>query len=164
MIYDAIGIYTISMNPRERPSDLLFMKGADNMKVLLIEPHKPPKPIVLDGSLASMQNTVGGTIQAVYPFSESVALVCNDEGKLLGLPLNRALHYEDTGKIYDIICGTFFLCAAPSDSDSFASLNDEQVAKYTEKFSIPESFVHVNGELLCIPDAERYVKEVQEND
>lgn len=38
-----------------------------------------------------MQEIVGGTIQVLYPFAEPVALVCNDEGKLLGLPLNRAL-------------------------------------------------------------------------
>ncbi len=133
------------------------------MKVLLIEPHEPPKPIVLDGSLASMQDAVGGTIQAVYSFSESVVLVCNDEGKLLGLPLNRALRGEETGEVYDIICGTFFLCAAPPDSDSFASLNDEQIVRYTEKFSVPESFIRVNGELVCIPDVEKYVKEVHKN-
>ncbi len=133
------------------------------MKVLLIEPHKQPKPIVLDGSLASMQDAVGGTIQAVYPFTEHVALVCNDEGKLLGLPLNRALRNEETGEIYDIICGTFFLCAAPPDSDSFASLNDEQLTRYMEKFSVPESFIRVNGELICIPDPGKYVKEVHKN-
>lgn len=135
------------------------------MKILLIDPHKPPESVVLDGSLTSMQNAVGGTIQAVYPFSESVALVCNDEGKLLGLPLNRALRDEETGKVYDIICGTFFLCAAPSDSENFESLTDEQLVRYTERFRTPESFVCVNGELLCIPDVDvmEYGKEDQKN-
>ena len=92
------------------------------MKVLLIEPHKPPYPLEIDGTLAAMKKTVGGTIQAVYPFSDPVALVCNDEGKLLGLSLNRALYHPETDELYDIIAGTFFLCGAPSDADSFASL------------------------------------------
>lgn len=60
----------------------------------------------IDGSLKSMQEAVGGTIQALYPFEEPVALICNDEGKLLGLPLNRALRDEE-GRIYDIIRDIF---------------------------------------------------------
>ena len=33
-----------------------------------------------------MQAIVGGQIQALYPWEDSVALICNDEGKLLRLP------------------------------------------------------------------------------
>ena len=61
------------------------------MRILLVEPGKTPVLKEIDGSLKSMQEIVGGTIQVLYPFAEPVALVCNDEGKLLGLPLNRAL-------------------------------------------------------------------------
>ena len=61
--------------------------------------------------------------------------VCNDEGKLLNLPLNRALR-DSNGAIYDIVAGTFFLCAAPADSDHFESLTDEQVQIYLERFAI----------------------------
>jgi len=32
-----------------------------------------------------------------------VALICNDEGKLQGLPLNRGLR-DERGELYDIIC------------------------------------------------------------
>ncbi|WP_449290720.1 DUF3846 domain-containing protein, partial [Oscillibacter ruminantium] len=69
------------------------------MKILLIEPEKAPRTMELDGSLKSMQALVGGTIQAIYPFAEEIALVCNDDGKLLGLPLNRALRDSATGAI-----------------------------------------------------------------
>ena len=75
----------------------------------------------IDAGLESMQKIVDGSIQAIYPFDEPVALICNEEGKLLNLPLNRALR-DDKGNIYDIISGTFFLCAAPPDSDRFAGL------------------------------------------
>ena len=42
-----------------------------------------------------LQAAVGGDIQAVYPYEDPVALICNEEGKLLGLPLNRALFDDD---------------------------------------------------------------------
>ncbi len=35
------------------------------MRILLIEPHKPPYPLEIDETLAAMKNLVGGTIQAV---------------------------------------------------------------------------------------------------
>lgn len=82
------------------------------MHILLVEPQKRPRLHDIPGDLTSMQALVGGAIQAVYPFDEPVALICHEEGKLLGLPQNRALRHPDTGEIYDIICGTFFLCAA----------------------------------------------------
>ena len=123
------------------------------MKVLVIEPHKPPYPLEMDGTLAAMKNLVGGTIQAVYPFEESIALICNDEGKLLGLPLNRALYHQETGELYDVIAGTFFLCGAPPDADHFTSLTAEQLEKYSQYFHSPETFIRVNGQIVAIPEA-----------
>ena len=49
--------------------------------------------------LESLQHEVGGYIEAIYPYKDPAALVCNEEGKLEGLPLNRALRDED-GDIY----------------------------------------------------------------
>ena len=111
------------------------------MKILLIEPEKIPRPLEIEPSLKSMQKLVGGPIQAVYPFEELVALICHEEGKLLGLPLNRALRSPETGAIYDIIAGPFFLCAAPPDSDHFESLTEEQLKRYTKHFFSVEYFV-----------------------
>lgn len=110
------------------------------MRILLIEPGKPPISTTVDDSLEAMQAIVDGYIQAVYPFEEPVALVCNEEGKLLGLPLNRALRHPETGVIYDIIAGTFFLCSAPPDSDHFESMSEEQITQYTDCFKHPEIF------------------------
>ena len=122
------------------------------MKILLIEPHKPPYPLEIDETLAEMKKFVGGTIQAVYPFSDPVALICNDEGKLLGLPLTWALYHPETGELYDIIAGIFFLCGAPPDADRFASLTNEQLEKYTQYFHTPESFMRINGQIVAIPE------------
>ena len=105
----------------------------------------------LEDSLGAMQRCVGGTIEAVYePGGRDAALICNDEGKLLNLPLNRALRDEE-GEIYDIIVGTFFVCGAPPDSESFTSLTDEQVDYWLKRFAKPEFFVNINGQFICIP-------------
>ena len=47
------------------------------MKILMVEPGKAPKEKNISGTLDSMQEAVGGTIQATYPFDEPVALICN---------------------------------------------------------------------------------------
>ena len=120
------------------------------MRVLIVEPEKKPYAKEIDGKLETMQKLVGGLIQVLYPFEDRVALVCNDEGKLLGLPLNRALRGEN-GQPYDIISGTFFLCAAPADSDDFQSLTEEQVARYKALYHTPEIFINLGGQILCVP-------------
>ena len=120
------------------------------MQVVIVEPEKKPVVQNIDDTLTSMQQIVGGTIQAVYPFEEPVALICNDEGKLLNLPLNRALR-DSNGAIYDIVVGTFFLCTAPVDSDRFESLTDEQSQTCLERFAMPERFIMVNGDIVVLP-------------
>ena len=106
------------------------------MKILLIHPGESPCPAEISGSLESMQKTVGGPIQAIYPFKEPIALICHEEGKLIGLPLNRLLLNENS-LVYDVVVGTFFLCAAPADSENFVSLSEEQINRYTDYFRYP---------------------------
>ena len=120
------------------------------MQVVVVEPKKKPEVREIGDSLESMQKIVGGLIEAVYPFDEPVALIANEEGKLLNLPLNRALR-DDEGNVYDIISGTFFVCAAPPDSDHFAGLTDQQVKTYMERFAMPEMFLNVDGALFVLP-------------
>ena len=120
------------------------------MQVVVVEPKKKPVVQDISSDLESMQKTVGGSIEAVYPFDEPVALICNEGGKLLNLPLNRALR-DDEGNVYDIISGTFFLCAAPPDSNHFAGLTEQQVKTYMERFAMPEMFLNVGGEMFVLP-------------
>ena len=70
--------------------------------VLVVEPGKEPYVKEIDSGLESLQHEVGGYIEAIYPYEDPVALVCNEEGKLEGLPLNRALRDED-GDIYSFL-------------------------------------------------------------
>ena len=120
----------------------------EKMKVLVVEPLKKPYVKKIDSGLASLQHEVGGYIQAIYPWEEPCAIVCDDEAKLTGKELNRALRDED-GHIYDIVAGTFLIVGL--SEDDFTSLTDEQVQQFSEKFSVPELFVRLNGQLIIFP-------------
>ena len=107
------------------------------MRVLIVEPNKKPYLKEINSGLDSYRDIVQGNIEAVYPFDDMVAVVGNDESKLLGMPLNRALKTSD-GEIYDIMAGTFFICGI--DEENFSSLNDDLAVKFYEKFKYPERF------------------------
>lgn len=117
------------------------------MNVLMVEPGKVPYETEIGSDLASLQAAVGGDIQAVYPYEEPVALICNEEGKLTGLPLNRALRDED-GEIYDIVAGKFFLVGL--GEDSFTDIAPEHAAKFVEQFKHPEEFARLAGKIIAI--------------
>lgn len=117
------------------------------MKVLMIEPGKTPYEAELDGSLESMQEAVGGGIEGYYPYAEPVAIVCNDEGKINGLPLNRAIYNED-GEMSEIMAGTFFM--AGLGEESFADLPDYFMEQYKEQFKYPEKFYRLAGEIVAV--------------
>ena len=121
---------------------------SDKMKVLVVTPMQEPYTKEIDAGLKSLQNEVGGNIQAVYPFEEDVAIICNDEGKINGLELNRAL-YDENGKIYDIVAGTFLICGLTEDN--FGSLPDELINKFSEQFKQPEMFFRHDGEIKALP-------------
>ena len=111
----------------------------NQIRVLMIEPEKPPEMREISDTLKSMQEAVGGWIEEYMPFDDDVALVVNEEGKINGLPLNRAIRSED-GSLQDIIAGPFFICSAPVESESYQSLTPEMEKKYKEKFRNPERF------------------------
>ena len=77
----------------------------EKMTVLVVEPMKEPYVKEIDPGLHALQAEVGGDIAASYPFDDPVGLVLNDEGKLIGLDLNRSLR-DEHGEIYDIVAGT----------------------------------------------------------
>jgi hypothetical protein len=72
-----------------------------NIQVVLCEPGKQARITTIQNNLASLQKMVGGYIEAVYPFEDPVGIICNEEGKINGMDLNRALR-DDGGKVYDI--------------------------------------------------------------
>lgn len=105
------------------------------MKVLVIAPGKVPVVKEIGNTLKDMQRIVGGYIQAYYPWMDEVAIICNDEGKIMGLPFNRPI-FGEHGELVDIIAGTFFLCGAPMDSGTFTDLPEDLIAHYTRMFQL----------------------------
>ena len=120
----------------------------DKIKVVLLEPNRMAKVTEIEHSLEGMQKVVQGDIQAIYPFEEEVCIVCNEEGKIDGLPLNRAL-YDENHEIYDIIAGPAFLCDC--SGESFGSLSEEQIKKYSRQFMRPERFFVTDNGIKAVP-------------
>ena len=116
------------------------------MNVLMVEPGKAPYETQIGSDLQSMRALVGRYIQAVYPYEEPVALICNEDGKLDGLPLNRALRDSD-GDIYDIVAGNFFIVGL-GESD-FTDLPHELAERFAEQFRQPEMFMRVDGKIVA---------------
>ena len=124
-------------------------EAPQKINVLICEPLTAPYMKEIDSSLESLQATVGGgLIQAIYPFEDQVALVCNEEGKINGMTLNRAV-YGDEGQMLDIIAGPFFICGL--SEDSFGSLSHELAEKYSNLFQYPEIFVREGDEIKAVP-------------
>lgn len=120
----------------------------EKITVLVVEPGKPPYEKEIASDLASLQQEVGGDIQAIYPYDDPIALICDEEGKLKGSPLNRALRDED-GHIYDVVAGTFLITGL--GEESFSSLNKDLIQKYKEHYKTPEMFIRMNGKLVVLP-------------
>jgi hypothetical protein len=120
----------------------------NTIEVLMVEPGQYPHIERIGADLASLQKAVDGYIQAVYPYEDSVVLVCAEEGKLEGKPLNRAMR-DEKGEIYDIIAGKFFICGL--DEDNFASLPKELQTKYKNKLRQPEVFLKMGSKIMAIP-------------
>ena len=92
-----------------------------------MEPYKLPYEKEIKNDLHTKQEIVEGYIEYAYLNNEDdVALICNEEGKYLGLPLNR-----DIG--HDIIAGTFILVGDDGSGEDL-SLTDEQIEKYKKRF------------------------------
>ena len=120
----------------------------EKLRVLVVEPMKKPYVKEIDSSLESLQHEVGGYIQVVYPWAEMCGLVCDDEAKLKGKELNRALRDED-GRIYDVVAGTFLIVGL--GEDNFTSLTPEHIKQFQTLFSVSEVFVVIGGKLLVLP-------------
>lgn len=119
----------------------------NTLSVLKIAPGQYPQQVEIDNNLKALQEAVGGTIAAVYPFADPVAIICNDDGKLMGLPLNRALR-DENGQMYDAVAGDFLVVGL--GEEDFASLTPEMAQKYEQLFHQPEAFLKLGNRLLVL--------------
>ncbi len=115
--------------------------------ILVVEPGKKPYVKEIENTLKSLQHEVDGYIQAVYPWNEPVALICDEESKLKNKVFNRALRDED-GKIYDYISGTFLITGL--GEEDFASLSSDLIQHFTEMFATPETLLNLNGSFIVV--------------
>jgi hypothetical protein len=116
--------------------------------VVLVEPGKPAVMAEIGSDLDSLQRAVGGSIEAAYFYDDPIAIVCNEDGKNIGLPMNRAVK-DENGEIMDIIVGKFFICGL--GEDDFASIPKELQDKYLEKFRKPEAFMKIGHRVFAVP-------------
>ena len=97
------------------------------MKIVVYEVGKESFVADIENELAECQKIVGGYIQVVT-VGNGMLLVCNEEGKNIGLEPNRYIP-----EIADVICGNFFVCGA--GEDDFTSLTDEQIKEIRERWN-----------------------------
>ena len=113
--------------PEVRPlwTHELTVPAQEQIRVLRFEPGKAPEEITMPNTLEAFQTAVGGDIEALGLDSDAV-LICNEEGKLMGLSANRRVGG-------DIIAGTFLITG--SADGEFCSLTDENTARYGQEFA-----------------------------
>lgn len=106
------------------------------IRVLKVEPNNVPCMARLNNDLDSLQKAVSigsehqGLIE-IIDIAENVAILCNEEGKLIGFEGNRRLGN-------DIIVGVFYVVGT-DDEGNLCSLTDEQMAYYNNVFFTPET-------------------------
>lgn len=115
------------------------------ISVLLLEPGKVAKPTLVNNTLKDMQQLVGGHIE-VLSLPGGCQLVCNEDGKFLTLPQNRALK-DKAGKVVDVLVGTCFICGAKGDE--FISLTPDQMKQFKKEFQYPQKLVRRNNEIVA---------------
>ncbi|OLS01999.1 DUF3846 domain-containing protein [Tissierella creatinophila] len=106
-------------------------KIEERIRILKIEPQKVSYEKEINNDLEGIQGEVEGLFECIY-LDEDCILVCNEEGKLNGMELNRRVGN-------DIIAGPFFIVGDSNDGE-FISLTDEQVEQYKKEFSEIQEF------------------------
>lgn len=111
--------------------DVSKTQKPDNlMRVVYVEPNKPAYVTDVENSLEGEQKAVGGKIE-IYENDDDTLIIGNRDSKLNGMEGNRRF-----GDGSSIIAGPFFICG--TDGEGFRSLSDEEVAKYMDKFAVPD--------------------------
>ena len=127
----------------------------ETMTVLMVEPNKYPREMEIGTDLKDLQEAVGGNIEVVYPFDDQVGLIMNEEGKINGLPLNRALQ-DEKGNVVDVIAGPFMVVGLTEES--FGSLTQDQMKTYEDEFHAPQMFMKMGRGIMALPLPEEKVE------
>lgn len=149
---DSFGFQQVSFESDKTKVSERYCNGEkiETISVLFVQPNKYPKMVKIEDSLEAMQQLVGGDIEEYMPFDDEVALVCNAEGKINGLPPNRAV-YNAQHQMIEIMAGDFFICHAPLSSEKYLSLPPDLEKKYAGLFKNPERFEKTENGYKAIP-------------
>ena len=108
------------------------------MKAIVIKPGRRACLRDLDLSYHNLRTLVGGYIEMTYPFpDEEIAVISNEEAKLLDLAPNRAIRSSE-GEVIDIYCGTMVVVALAPEGE-YRSLTEEEVNLVMKTWERPES-------------------------
>ena len=130
------------------------------ISALLVNAEAYPQMIEVGSNLESLQQAVQGNIEVVYPFDDPIGIVCNEEGKLNGMQLNRALRDEE-GNIQDILTGPFLVVGL--GEEDFRSLTPEEAEKYEALFHQPEAFVRMGKGIVSVPIPDENIGQEKES-
>lgn len=146
---DSVGFEVVAFDP-EKTTDRTN-KEPKTIRVVLVEPGQEAQLADVDPSLEGLYSAIKtDLIEAAYPFEDDseACIVCDEEGKIKGRDLNRALRMDGDGEIYDIVAGTFIVCGC--GGENFGSLTEEQQKKYLELYRWPERFFRADGEIQAV--------------
>ncbi len=121
-------------------------RGDFQMRVIIKEVGKEPRVEDIENELSTLQKLVGGYIEAVST-GQGICLVCNEEGKLNGLPANFPIGN-------DVIAGTAVFVAYGNDGN-FADLSDEQIEILTNFFNEVKKQMEKAEKLTVVEIAKR---------
>ena len=107
------------------------------LTVLMVEPGQHPKVTKIKDDLDALQKAVsiGADYQGLIEFvslGNGDCIMCNEEGKLIGLEGNRRLGN-------DILVGVIYIMSENEDGE-LLSLTEQKIKRYTELFWEPEAF------------------------
>lgn len=130
-----------------------------HIKVIICAPDKAAYTMEIKNNGDTIREILGGLIESHHPFwpektreTADMYILCNEDGKFLDLPRNRAL-MDDEGLVYDVVHGTIIICALNRESGDFCSLSPTQEKIAMQMFGMPEHFVEDKdtGMVLVIP-------------
>ena len=115
----------------------------EKIKVLLVKSYELPIEMEIENTLEAKQKLVGGNIECVYPrYDDDVLFICNDEGKINGMGLNREIGH-------DVIYGPFLVVGNDYVNCDFKSLTDKQLLEYKIRFD-KNSIIRTENKVLGI--------------
>lgn len=130
--------------------------------VIICKPMNEAILTCIEPSLDSLQRIVGGNIEIIsLPQYPDVDIVCNEEGKVNKLRLNRAIYHK--GDIVDIVAGNMIIMGVDIEGN-YHAMDIKTIEKIYYDFLTPEVFVIDDNTgkvsaIKCMPEIARLLRE-----